>query len=403
MPEFTYEAKTKQGTIRKGKIEALDESAVIASLRDIDIYPTSIKLYKESAFNIDLAEYRKVSLKDIYIFCREFSYIISAGIGIVRALEILKQQTENPRLRKVISNVSDGVQKGESLSSSMEKHSEFPEMLVNMVAVGENSGTMDEIMLRMANYYNNEYKQQQKVQQALTYPAVISILAIIVVNFLVIKILPTFISASIQNGVSAEDLPLPTKIVMGVSDFMINYWYVILLLVLLLIIIPKILLKGKESIKIDKLKLQLPIFGALYNKIVSARFARTFGMLIATGIPVVKSIEISSKIIENTFIRKILLDAKKGIEKGAGIADTLQAYGVFPVMLVQMIKIGEESGTIDSVLTKTAEFYDGEIETATAQLTTMIEPVIIVVLGIIVGFIILSIIMPMFQMYNSMA
>lgn len=403
MAQFSYEARTKQGIIRKGKIEALDENAVMSSLRAIDAYPISIKPYKENIFTADLAEYRRISLKDIYIFCREFSYITSAGIGIVRALEILKQQTENPRLRKVISKVSDSVQKGESLSGSMEKYSEFPEMLVNMIAVGENSGTLDEIMLRMANYYDNENKQQQKVKQALTYPAVLSILAIVVVNFLVIKVLPTFIDTSLQNGVAAKDLPMPTKIVMGVSNFMINYWYIILVLIVLLIFVPKLLLKGKEIIEIDKLKLGVPIIGNLNNKIVSSRFARTFGMLIATGIPVVKSIEICSKIVENAYVKDILLKAKSEIEKGAGIGDTLQGYSIFPVMLIQMIKIGEESGTMDSVLTKTAEFYDGEIETATAQLTTMIEPLIIIVLGFVIGFIIVSIIMPMFQMYSALS
>lgn len=403
MAQFSYEAKTKQGIMRKGKIEALDESAAMLSLRKIDVYPISIKPYKESIFNVDLAEYRKVSLKDIYIFCREFSYIISAGIGIVRVLEILKQQTENPRLRRVISNVSDSVQKGESLSSSMEKYSEFPGMLVNMIAVGENSGKLDETMLRMANYYESENRQHQKVQQALTYPAVLSILAIVVVNFLVIKVLPTFINNSLQNGVAEKDLPMPTKVVMGASNFMIGYWYIILALIVFGILMSKLLLKGKENVNIDKLKLDIPVFGNLNKKIVFSRFARTFGMLISTGVPVVKSIEISSKIIQNAYVRDLLLRAKIEIEKGAGIGDTLQSYNTFPVMLVQMIKIGEESGTMDSVLTKTAEFYDGEIETATAELTTMIEPAIIVVLGFVIGFIIVSVIMPMFQMYDAMA
>lgn len=402
MPIFSYEAKTKQGATRKGKMEAVDEEAVVASLREIDVYPVSIKHYKETALNIDLAEFKKVSLKDIYIFCREFSYIIAAGIGIVRAMDILKEQTENPRLKKVIINVSDSVQKGESLSSSMAKYSEFPAMLVNMVAVGEASGTMDEIMLRMANYYSNEYKQQQKVKQALTYPMMISLFAIVIVNVLVIKVLPTFTNMSMQNGVSADDLPMPTKIVTAISNFMINYWYVILLLIVVIGLLFKYLIKGNRSITFDKYKLKMPVFGAINKKVVTARFARTFGMLIGTGIPIVKSIEICSEIVENNFIKDILINTKGEIEKGAGLGETLESRSVFPVMLVQMIKIGEESGTIDSVLTKTAEFYDGEVEVATAQMTTMIEPIIIAVLGVVVAFIVVSIIMPMFQMYSAM-
>ncbi len=401
MPVYSYEAKTKQGAIRKGKMDAVDEEAVTSALREIDVYPISIKQFKETSFNIDLAELRKVTLKDIYIFCREFSYIVSSGMGILRALEILREQTENPRLKKVIINVSDSVQKGESLSSSMMKYKEFPDMLVNMIAVGEASGTLDEVMLRMANFYNNEYKQQQKVKQALTYPMMISIFSIVVVNVLVIKVLPTFTNMSEQNGISASQLPLPTKIVTAFSNFMINYWYVILIAIIAVVILMKRFINGTRSIAFDKYKLTIPLFGPLNKKVVTARFARTFGMLIGTGISVVKSIEISAEIVGNNYVKDILLKTKGEIERGAGIGETLQSREIFPLMLVQMIKIGEESGTIDSVLTKTAEFYDGEVEVATAQLTTMIEPIIIAVLGFVVGFIVISIILPMFQMYSS--
>lgn len=401
MPIYSYEAKTKQGAIRKGKMEAVDEETVIASLREIDVYPLNVKLYKETRFNVDLAEFRKVTLKDIYIFCREFSYIVTAGIGILKALEMLNEQTENPRLKKIIEGVSDSVQKGESLSNSMKKYKEFPHMLINMIAVGEASGTMDEIMLRMANYYNNEYKQQQKVKQALTYPTIISLVALVVVNILVIKVLPTFTNMSIQNGIKAEDLPLPTRIITAFSSFMTSYWYIILLAVVAIFVGAKYYFKGERGITVDKYKLSMPIFGAINKKVATARFARTFGMLIGTGVPLVKSVEICSEIVGNTFVKDILVNTKGEIEKGAGLGDTLESRGVFPSMLVQMIKIGEQSGTIDSVLAKTAEFYDGEVEMAIAQMTTLIEPVIIAILGFVVGFIIISIILPMFQMYNS--
>lgn len=402
MPLYEYEAKTKQGAIRKGKMEAADETAVVASLREINVYPINIKLYKESVYNIDLAEYRRVTLKDIYVFCREISYVLAAGISILKALEILKQQTENTRLKKVIIYVSDSVKKGESLSVSMEKYKEFPAMLVNMVSVGEASGTLDETMQRMAEYYEKEYKQQQKVKQALTYPMIICIFAIIIVNVLVIKVLPTFITMSLQNGVSKADLPLPTKIVMGFSNIMTGYWYVMLLLIIAGVVLYKLLIaKGEKNTNLDKFKLDIPMFGKLNRKIVTSRFARTFGMLISAGIPVVKSIEICSEIVGNSFIKNILLNTKGEIEKGAGLGDTLESRNIFPPMLVQMVKIGEESGTMDEALTKTAEFYDGEVETITTQLTTMIEPMIIAVLGVVVGFIIIAVILPMFQMYNA--
>lgn len=401
MPVYAYEGKTKQGAVRKGKMEAVDEEAIIASLREIDVYPISIKPYRETAFNIDLAQYKRVTLRDIYIFCREFSYVISAGIGIVRAMDIMKEQTENPRLKKVIHYVSDRVQKGESLSDSMKRHSEFPEMLVNMVEVGETSGTLDEMMGRMAIYYSNEYKQQQKVKQALTYPIMICIFAVVIVNILVIKVLPTFVNMTIENGGSKADLPLPTKIVMAFSNFGLNYWYIVLLLIVGIVIVVKVSKKKGKNLNIEKFKLEMPLFGKINKKVVTARFARTFGLLMGTGIPVVRSIEICSEVVGNLFIKDILVNTKGEIEKGATLGETLESREIFPIMLVQMIKIGEESGTMDDVLTKTAEFYDGEVETATAQLTTMIEPIIIAVLGVVVGFIVIAMIMPMFQMYNS--
>lgn len=401
MPQYSYEASTKQGAVRKGKMEAADEETVTAALREIGVYPTSIKLYEENTFNIDILQYKKVTLKDIYIFSREFSYIIAAGMGIVRALDILQQQTENPRLKKVLSYVTDRVQKGESLSSAMKNYSEFPDMLVNMIEVGEASGTLDEMMLRMANYYDKEYKQRQKIKQALTYPVLVAIMAVVVVNVLVIKVLPTFTNMSLSNGITKDQLPLPTRIVMAFSDILTGYWYVGLILIGLGFLLTKLFAKNKNNTTFDKFKLNFPIIGKLYNKIITARFARTFGMLTSYGIPIIQSMEICSEIVGNTFIRDILLSTKGEIEKGASLGETLESRNIFPVMLIQMIKIGEESGTMDSVLSKTAEFYDGEVDTTTVQLTTMIEPLIIAVLGVVVGFIIIAIITPMYQMYNS--
>ncbi|WP_026882847.1 type II secretion system F family protein [Clostridium akagii] len=401
MPQYSYEASTKQGAVRKGKMDAADEEAVTAALREIGVYPTSIKLYEENAFNIDIFQYRKVTLKDIYIFSREFSYIIAAGMGIVRALDILQEQTENPRLKKVISFVTDRVQKGESLSSSMKNYSEFPDMLVNMIEVGEASGTLDEMMLRMATYYDKEYKQRQKIKQALTYPILVAVMAVVIVNVLVIKVLPTFINMSLENGITKDQLPLPTRIVMGFSDILTGYWYVALILIIFAYVLAKLYGKNKKNVNLDKFKLKFPLLGKLYKKIITARFARTFGMLTSYGIPIIQSMEICSEIVGNTFIRDILLSTKGEIEKGASLGETLESRDIFPVMLIQMIKIGEESGTMDSVLGKTAEFYDGEVETTTVQLTTMIEPLIIAVLGVVVGFIIIAIITPMYQMYNS--
>lgn len=400
MALYEYEAKTMEGTLLKGKMEAVDDSAVISSLRQKNYFPTYISLYKESS-NLNLTQFKKVTIKDISIFCRQFSFIIVSGIGILRALEIAKEQTENPKLKKILNEVFEDVQKGISLSESMKKHKDLPEMLTNMVGVGEASGNLDKVMLRMADYYDKEYKQQKKIKGALNYPMMVGIFAIIVVIVLVTKVLPIFVSNIVASG---GELPLPTKIVMGISSFLINKGIFLLAGLIILGIIFNIYLKDNPEFKagLDRLKLNMPIFGKIFRKIITARFARTFGMLISSGVSLIPSIEICATIVGNTIIKNVLQSTTEEIKKGGSIGESLEARNVFPLMLTQMIKIGEESGTLDEILDKTAEFYDGEVDTATQQLTTMLEPLIIVALAIVVGFIVLAMVMPMFGMYNAL-
>lgn len=397
MPIYDYEAKLITGEVKKGKLEAIDENAAREALRTMNYFPTMLKL--EGRSEIDFSGFVKVKMKDIAIFCRQFSYIILAGMNVLKALEILKEETLNKRLKKAINALYEDVQKGKILSASMKRQDVFPEMLVNMIAVGEVSGNLDNIMLKMADYYDKEYEQHQKVKQAMTYPVIICIFAVIVVNLLVIKVLPAFIGGMMDKK---EELPVPTRIVMGISNFMQNYWLVILIGIVLAIIVFKITSKGTNSIGKDKLKLQIPIVGKLLVKIATAKFARTFGMLLNSGLPIINSLEISAKILGNKFIEAQIVESTENIKKGVSISNALRERKIFSTMFIQMITIGEESGTLDDVLARTASFYDKEVDTATAQMTTMIEPLIIIVLAAVVGFIILSIIMPMFNMYDAL-
>lgn len=399
MAVYEYEAKHINGTVLKGKMEALDDRAVRTILRNKQLFPLSVKEYSKYS-NIDLSGFKKVTLKDLTIFCNQFSFIISAGISIMRALEIVKQQIENKKLKKVLSITNDDVQKGKTFSEALGQHKEIPPMLINMIEVGEASGTLDTILEKMAAYYEKELKQQQKIKAALTYPAVISIVALLVVNLLVIKVLPTFAGMITQSG--GGELPLPTRIVMGLSHFMINYWMVIIVVVVLLVIgLKKYSTTHSGKIMFDNFKMNMPIFGKIYNKIITARFARTFGILMGSGVTLIESINICSNVVGNTIIKNKLIECSEEIKKGGSIGQALEDKKIFPIMLTQMIKIGEESGTLDQVLQKTAEFYDNEIDNTTGQLTAMIEPLIIIVLAAVVGFIIVSIILPIFQMYNS--
>ena len=401
MPIYLYEAKTMQGTLKKGRIEAIDEHAVVAVLREMNCWLTSLKEEGTGGLNTEIELFSKLTTKEISIFCRQFSFILSAGMTIMRAIDIIRQQSESKKLKSILSKVSEDVQKGISLSSAMEKHKEFPELLINMVNVGETGGNLDIIMIKMADYYNKEYKQKQKVKQALTYPAVISVFGILIVSILVIKILPMIIS-TLQSSGTKQELPAPTKILLGFSSFLQNYGIIFLGIIFLVVILFHIYgSKDENREKIDKIKLSLPLFGKINMKMSTAIFARTFGMLMSSGLPIIQSIEVTARIVGNKYIQKILTEVKNNIEKGVSLGSILVQKNIFPIMLTSMIRIGEESGNMEEVLEKTADFYDEEVETTVAQMTTLIEPIIIIVLAVVVGFIIVSIILPIFQMNDA--
>ena len=401
MAVYSYKAKTLDGAEITGNMEAVELSDVVTALREKNYYPVDIKEYKASS-NITLDQFKKVTTKDISIFCKQYSVIILAGISILRGLEIVKQQTENPKLRKILNAIFEEVQVGISLSEAMKKHTEIPEMLANMVAVGEASGTLDKIMMRMSDYYEKEYKLKQKVKSALTYPVMVAVFALAVVILLIVKVLPSFVNNIAASG---GELPLPTMIVMGISDFLIKNGIIIFILVVLMVMFFNIYIRRNPQFRegFDRLKVNMPLVGKPVKKIITARFARTFGLLISSGLGVIAALEICSDIVGNVVFRNMLNSTKEEIIKGGTIGQALEGRKLFPVMLTQMIKIGEESGDLDSVLEKTAEFYDSEVDEATKKLTTMLEPLIIVSLTVVVGFIILAMIMPMFSMYDAMS
>lgn len=401
MPEFEYQAKNLQGMVIKGKLEAPNKEIAAANLRSKNYFPIYVKQYKKS-LNIDINELSRVSIKDISIFCRQFSVITNAGISLMRGLEIIQQQTENAKLKRVLEEVHMDVQKGQSLSDSMKKHKEFPEMLVNMIGVGETGGTLDKILIRMAEYYEKEFTFNQKVKQAMTYPISVGVMSILVIVLLIVKVLPTFVET--LNAMGATQLPLPTRIVIAVSNFTrTKGWLLLIILGVVIFLFIKYKQTEDGRYNIDKLLLKLPIFGKIIQKIITARFARTFGMLMSSGVPVIQCLATSCGVIGNRVIEKVLKSSIDEISKGVSTGESLESKKIFPPMLTQMVKIGEEAGTLDEVLETTAKFYDQEVDTVTEQLNTIMQPVIIVFLGVIVGGIILAVMMPMFQMYSAVS
>lgn len=399
MPLYAYRARDMGGNLVTGTLEVDSKSQCIDVLKQKNYYIIDIKEEIVKQDILDFGSFKKVKIKDIAVFCRQFATLINAGITIVTALATMKEQVENKRLKKAISEVYEEVQKGKTLSDAMKKHREvFPMLLYNMVEVGEVSGTLDKVMNEMADHYEKENDLNQKVKSALTYPLIVSVVAVLVVIFLLTNVLPIFVGMFKNAGVQ---LPLPTRMLIAISSSISQYWYFYIGGIFLISYSISSFLKTPEGRRIyDRMLLNMPIFGSLNRKILTSRFTRTLGTLINAGIPLIAAMEVVEKVVGNTVVAEGLKKAQEDIKKGLPLSDPLKRIGIFPPMVIQMISIGESSGSLDSILNKTADFYDGEVDTAVSQMTTLLEPLIIVILATVVGFIVISIVMPLFQLYN---
>jgi type IV pilus assembly protein PilC len=400
MPLFIYEAKNIKGCILRGKMEALDEDAVIRTLRNKEYYPTKINLYNES-MNVSLLNITRVTIKDLSIFCRQFSIMLSSGINISNALRVTIEQTENIKLERILGDVLKEVQKGKELSMAMSSFRSFPNFLVRMVRVGEVSGRIDFILETLAVYYDKEYRLNQKIKQSLTYPTIVCIFAFIVTSILINKVLPVFLGILSQyEGVT---VPIGTRIIIEVNN-VIKSKGLLLLGALLIIAFAGKYYKPHILIKfIDRIKIAVPLISKIYLKIAAARFARAFGILIKSGVPIVESMSVCSEITKNSVMKKALVNATEDLEKGMTLEEALSSSKIFPLILTQMIRVGEESGAIDKMLEKAADFYDGEVDASVSQITVLLEPVIILILSLIVGFVVSSIMLPIVQMYEHLS
>lgn len=398
MPVFKYKAIKETGEKIQGTYNANSKNQVISMLRQNRCYPLKIEEDKNiRIFNLLL---HKVKVKDLAVFCRQFHTMLESGVTIISCLDILKQQTENKKLKKEIGKIFDEVQKGLTLSASMKKHDEvFPELLINMVEAGEVSGNLDEIMERMAIHYEKENKISNKVKTAMVYPVILSIISIFVVIFLLTVVMPSFISMFEGTGVP---LPLPTRILLNISNGIKRVWYLLILLTgLLLFILNKIKKTDKGKLLFDNIKLRLPIVKDATNKIVTSRFTRTLSTLLGSGVSLIQSLEIVSKVVGNKVVENGILMAKDEIRKGIDLAEPLRKINIFPPMMISMVKIGEESGSLEEILDKTADFYDEELESALAKLTSALEPIMIIIMAIIIGAIVIAMILPMFDLINT--
>jgi type IV pilus assembly protein PilC len=401
MPVYQYRARNRLGEMIAGSYETADKSDVVLMLREKGCYPVHIEEQRDNtAYLLSKGFGRIVSFKDLAVFCRQFATVVNAGVPILASLDILRKQTENTKLRKTLENLYEEVQKGKGLSLVMGVHRDvFPELLVNMVEAGEVSGTLDRVMERMATHYEKEYKINQKVKNALVYPSLIASVAIVVVVFLVTVVLPTFTSMFQQMGAM---LPLSTRVLMSISYFIRDRWMILIVFLAVFALIIRWYSNTRDGREFfDALKLRIPVIGNVNKKVVTARFARTLGALMSSGIPLLQGIEVTKKVVGNTAVLKGMEGLEQEIKGGRGLAEPIKRIEVFPPMLTHMVRIGEDTGTLDYILEKTADFYDDEVEGAVNRMTTLLEPAIIMVMAVVVAFIVISIVLPMFDMMTQ--
>lgn len=398
MPKYKYLAINEIGKKISGTYTTDNRNELIKMLRDNKYHPIEIKEVVEGK-DINFG-FKKVKTKDIAIFARQFYTMLNSGLSLVNCIGILRVQTENKVLKKTLNLVYDDLQKGMTFSDSLNKYKDvFPELLINMVEAGEISGNLDTIMNRMANHYERENKVMNKVKGAMVYPVILSVISLVIIIFLLVFVMPTFVSMFESSGVS---LPLPTRILLNISNNIKTYWYMILLSVLLLIyFIKRLSLNNRFRYYIDDFKFKIPIINMNTKKIITSRFTRTLSTLLYSGVPLMKSLEIVAKIVGNKVVEEGILNTKEELRKGIDLATPLESINIFSPMVISMIKIGEESGALDEILEKTADFYDEEVETSLKKLTTLLEPLMIVVMAIVIAVIIIAMVLPMFDMLNT--
>ncbi|MBI9075579.1 MAG: type II secretion system F family protein [Desulfatibacillum sp.] len=400
MPVFIWEGKNRKNIAQKGEIEAPDESAVRLHLRRLQITPNKIKKKPKDLFeNLEMFQ-PKVTQSEVIIFARQFSTMIDAGLPLIQCLDILHTQQENKTFKKALREIKSSVEGGSTLADALRKYpAQFDDLFVNMVAAGEIGGILDTILQRLAAYMEKTAALKAKVKGALTYPLIVIIVASVVVGIILVFVIPTFEKMFADFG---KALPLPTQLVVNLSRFATgNIVYIIITIILSIFSFKKFLATSKGRILFDDAILKAPIFGPLLRKVAVAKFTRTMGTMMASGVSILDSLDIVAKTSGNKTIEKAIFSVRQGITEGRTMADPLAETGVFPSMVVQMISVGEQTGALDNMLSKIADFYDTEVDQAVENLTSMIEPLMMAFLGVVVGGLVVALYLPVFQMAGA--
>ena len=398
MPVYSYKAFDSSSNEVSGIVDADSEEAARARLRDSGLYPTEVQEGAEAARSSLL--FSRIGSKDIAAFTRQFATLVGAGFPVVDALSTLADQTVNVRFKRTIMGMRDKVREGKALSDAIKEYPEvFPGMFSHMVRAGEKSGKLEAIMHQLGNYLDSRVRFQTKVVTATAYPMVMLSMAFLVVGFLLVWVIPPLVETFRRENL---DLPMVTQVLIFATDVLKDYWWLLIASIIgLMLAFRSYILTESGEENWDNFKLHVFGFGPLYRQVVIARFIRTFGVLTKSGVQILSALEILKNVVQNVIVARALDQAKVAISQGSPIARPLKASGIFPPMVIDMISAGQKSGKLDELLLKLAEDYELEVEAALSLFTSIIEPVIILVMGLVVGFIVLAIVMPMMELNRT--
>ncbi len=400
MPTYKYTARNAQGQLVNGSIEAANQDTVARTLRGQGMLVTSVNMDLSKNKSSFLSRAKSIKLDDLIIFTRQLATMVSAGLPLIESLDVLGEQMENPSLRSVVRTIQKDVEGGSTLTSAIDKHPRvFTELYVNMVKAGEASGMLDGILNQLAIYLEKNGSLQRKVKGAMVYPGVVSGLAVFITAFIMIFIIPKF--EKIYSGLGVQ-LPLLTRVLLFVSNILVhNMLYVIPIVILGVYLLKKYIKTPSGRMYKDRLVLNMPVFGSLFRKASVAKFTRTLSTLVRSGVNIITALEIVAKTSGNVIIEQAVLRTKMSIQEGETIAGPLAQTGVFPPMVTRMISVGEKTGALEEMLQKIAVFYEEQVDAAVAALTSIIEPLLIVFMGVIIGTIVIAMYLPIFNMINA--
>ncbi|MFT5686807.1 MAG: type IV pilus assembly protein PilC [Myxococcota bacterium] len=402
MPKFAYEGRTAGGEVKKGKIDASDQNAARAQLRKMNINPTKLKAAGGGDIKIPMPAFLKpkVTTKDLVLFTRQFATMIDSGLPLVQCLDIQAKQAANPTFREELSSIKESVESGTTFADALKRFpSTFDDLYRNMIAAGEVGGILDTILNRLAVYLEKADKLKRQIKGALMYPLITVLVSIAVVSILLLKVVPTF---EVMFADFGGTLPAPTQFVIDLSNWLQANFLVIVVAAVALIFGFRFMYNNKRGrLIIDRVSLKLPVFGDLLTKVAVARFCRTLGTMISSGVPILEALDICGRTAGNKVIENAIGKVRESISEGRSISEPLLETGVFPEMVCQMINVGEATGALDVMLNKVADFYEDEVDQSVETLTSMLEPMVMVFLGVIIGGLVIAMYMPIFSMASN--